>query len=281
VGILYVVATPIGNLQDVTLRAIDVLSKVSLIVAEDTRQTRKLLQSHGIRGKLISFNEHNQSRRLPSLLKALDEADIAIVADAGTPGISDPGRALVERAHLAGHRVVPVPGASAVTAALSVSGLDANSYVFLGFLPRRKGERRALLQKVSLLGFTLVLFEAPHRLRETMRDLLEILGNRRCLLAREITKLHEEVRLVDLASLSQEYETRPPLGEFTLVIEGGREPKDLGKDLRSIEERLRGLMDRGISPRDAVRLVARETGIRRQEVLRMWIRMQEGAPGRP
>lgn len=278
-GTLYVVATPIGNLQDITIRALEVLAKVDLIAAEDTRQTRKLFQSQGIKGRLISFTEHNQAQRIPRLLKALQVGDVALVSDAGTPGVSDPGRALVEQAHLAGHRVVPIPGPSAVVAALSVSGLDASKYVFLGFLPRRRAERRALVQKVSALGFSIVIFEAPHRLPETLRDLVEVLGNRRCLLAREITKLHEEIRLVDLETLEQEYAQRKPLGEFTLVIEGAREERVPTLKPAEIEERLKTLIDAGTSPRDAIKLVAKEAGLRRQEVVRVWQAMQRGSAG--
>ncbi len=273
-GTLYVVATPIGNLNDITLRALEVLSKVGLIAAEDTRQTRKLLSSHGVRAKLVSFNEHNQARRLPALVRALEEGDIALVSDAGTPGISDPGRTLVERAHLEGHRVVPIPGPSAAVAALSASGLDASSYVFLGFLPRRRSDRRELIRRAAGLGLTLLLFEAPHRLKETLDDLLEVLGDRRCLMARELTKVHEEVRLTDLAALRREFEAREALGEITLVIEGAPPARAAEPELSALEEKLRLLATAGLSPRDAVRLVAELTGARRRDVVRVWHAMQ-------
>ncbi len=269
-GILYVVATPIGNLKDVTFRALQVLSQVKVVAAEDTRRTLKLLTHYGIRAQLVSFNEHNERSRLPYLLKVLEEGDIALVSDAGTPGVSDPGRSLVHEAHRRGHRVVPVPGPSAAVAALSVSGLQADRFVFLGYLPRKRKDRHELLEIVEQLPLTLVLFEAPHRLRNTLRELAEKLGNRQCLLARELTKMHEEVRLTALQTLAEEFETREAVGEFTLVIEGLRRREARKVTDEVLAQKLKELVAEGLSPRDAIAKVAKEFCLKKREVLRTW-----------
>ncbi|HLA18725.1 MAG TPA: 16S rRNA (cytidine(1402)-2'-O)-methyltransferase [Dehalococcoidia bacterium] len=190
---LYVVATPIGNLEDVTLRALRVLREVSLIAAEDTRTTRKLLAAHGIRQRLVSYNDHNKAVRIPRLLHALREGDVALVSEGGTPVISDPGLDLVAAAVDAGFAVTPVPGPSAVTAALAVCGLASRQFTYLGFLPRRAGERRRLLAALRDDPRTLVAFESPHRLRASLTALRDALGDRRVAVCRELTKRFEEV----------------------------------------------------------------------------------------
>ncbi len=216
---LYVVATPIGNLEDLSERALRVLREVRLIAAEDTRTTRKILARHGIATPLVSFHEHNKASRLPALLDALAESDVALVSDAGTPLVSDPGYELVVEAVRRGYRVSPVPGPSAVTAALAVAGLPADQFVFLGFLPRDKKARTRLLTEVARQPRTIVAFEAPHRLRASLADVVQALGDRRMAVCRELTKLYEEVfRGTPREAL--EHFTQPR-GEFTLVIEGG------------------------------------------------------------
>ena len=191
---LYLVATPIGNLEDITLRALRVLGEVSLIAAEDTRTVRKLLSRHGIhRQRIVSYTERNRRARIPAILTALRDGDVALVSEAGTPAISDPGVHLVEAAAAAGYRVAPVPGPSALTAALAASGLPARQALYLGFLPRAAGRRRKLLRELADRTETLVIFEAPHRMKQTLIDLHDLLGDRRVAVCRELTKLYEEI----------------------------------------------------------------------------------------
>ncbi len=215
---LYVVATPIGNLEDVTLRALRVLRQVELIAAEDTRRTKHLLSKYEIKTPVTSYHEHNKRTKLPRLLRHLEQRDLALVSEAGMPGISDPGYELVAAAIERGIKVIPIPGPSAITAALSVSGLPTRQFIYLGFLPRKKGERRRLLQQLEDMPRTLVAFESPHRLRATLEDLRDVLGERRLAIGRELTKLHEEV-FYGTPSEALQYFPQPR-GEFTLVIEG-------------------------------------------------------------
>ncbi len=215
---LYVVATPIGNLEDITLRALRVLREVDLIAAEDTRRTLRLLNHYNIKKPLISYHEHNKLARIPEILKILEEKDVALVSDAGVPGVSDPGRELVAAALEAGFKVVPIPGPSAIPTALSVSGLPADQFLFLGYLPRKRSERRKLLSSVAEEERTLVAFEAPHRLRESLSDILEVLGDREIAVCRELTKLHEEIFRGKVSEALERF--REPLGEFTLVLAG-------------------------------------------------------------
>ena len=219
-GTLYVVATPIGNLGDVTLRALETLRSVRLIAAEDTRHTRALLSHFEIRTPLTSYHHHNRAQRLPRLLTELARGDLALVADAGTPAISDPGQELVAAAAAAGHQVVAVPGPSSVAAALSVAGLDAVPFHFLGFLPRRAPERRRVLAQAATWPGALVLFEAPHRLRALLSDLLTTLGDRRVAVCGELTKLYEQVYRAPLSEAMAHFERAAPRGEYTLVVAG-------------------------------------------------------------
>ena len=209
-GSLYLVATPIGNLEDVTLRALRILAEVPLIAAEDTRTIRKLLTHHGIRRpKLLSYTERNRRLRTPAILAALQEGDVALVSEAGMPSISDPGVHLVEAAVEAGYRVVPLPGPSALTAALAASGLPTRQFHYVGFPPRRPGLRRRLFSEFIDKPETLVLFEAPHRLRATLSDLLETLGDRRVAVCRELTKLHEEIYRGPLSQAIEHFQQPP------------------------------------------------------------------------
>lgn len=267
-GILYVVATPIGNLEDVTLRALRVLSEVDLIAAEDTRVTRKLLARHGIRTPVTSYHEHNRAKKLPSLLSALEAGDVALVSDAGAPGVSDPGAGLVNAAAEAGRPVVPVPGPSAVTSALSVSGLPADRFVGLGFLPRRRADRVRLLKPLASETRTIVAFETPHRLRSALEDIHATLGDRRITVCREMTKLYEEVFRGTVSDALAHFET--PRGEFTLVIEGcsDSQPNDVTEDVR---ESLAELRSQGLGTREAVARVVEETGVSRRQAYRIWL----------
>ena len=216
--VLYVIATPIGNLEDISLRALRLLQEVKLIAAEDTRTTRHLLNAHNIKTPLTSYHEHSKRAKLDYLLNYLDKEDIALVSEAGMPGLSDPGYELIVAAIERGISVVPIPGASAVTTALVVSGLPTDQFLYLGFLPRRKGQRQRLLNSIVDEPRTIVAFETPHRLREALSDTERILGNRRLSVCRELTKVHEEI-FRGRVSQAREYFAEPR-GEFSLVIEG-------------------------------------------------------------
>ena len=216
---LYVVATPIGNLEDVTARAVRILGEVSAIAAEDTRITSRLLARHGIRKPLISYRAPVERRGLPRVMSALDEGDVALVSDAGSPTLSDPGQALVEAAWAHGHTVVPIPGASAITAALSVAGYGGPGFTFLGYLPRKPGEMRRLLAGIAADRRPAVAFESPYRVRQSLALVAEVLPDRHLTVARELTKLHEQV-LRGLAAEVLAALGDPPRGEFTLVISG-------------------------------------------------------------
>ncbi|MFC1911492.1 16S rRNA (cytidine(1402)-2'-O)-methyltransferase [Chloroflexota bacterium] len=216
--ILYVVATPIGNLEDTSVRALRILREVGLIAAEDTRKTRRLLNAYDIDTPLTSYHEHSKKAKLDHLLAHLEREDLALVSEAGMPGLSDPGYDLVVSAIDRGIFVVPVPGPSAVITALVVSGLPTDQFVFVGFLPRRKGQRQRLLSSISDESRTIVAFEAPHRLREALTDIGEILGDRRIAVCRELTKVHEEIFRGRVSQAREHF--AQPRGEFSLVIEG-------------------------------------------------------------
>ena len=216
--VLYVIATPIGNLEDISLRALRLLKEVKLIAAEDTRTTRHLLNAHNIKTPLTSYHEHSKRAKLDYLLNYLEKEDLALVSEAGMPGLSDPGYELIVAAIERGISVVPIPGASAVITALVVSGLPTDQFLYLGFLPRRKGQRQRLLNSIIDEPRTIVAFETPHRLREALSDIEGILGNRRLSVCRELTKVHEEI-FRGRVSQAREYFAEPR-GEFSLVIEG-------------------------------------------------------------
>ena len=216
--ILYVVATPIGNLEDISLRALRVLNDVKLIAAEDTRKTRRLLTAYNIETPLTSYHEHSRRAKLGYLLRYLEKEDLALVSEAGVPGLSDPGYDLIVTAIERGMRVVPVPGPSAVTTALVVSGLATDQFVYVGFLPRRKGQRQRLISSMCDEPRSIVAFEAPHRLREALTDIEEILGDRRVSVCRELTKAHEEIFRGRVSQAMEHF--AEPRGEFSLVVEG-------------------------------------------------------------
>ena len=216
--VLYIVATPIGNLEDVTLRALRVLGEVGLIAAEDTRTTRRLLTKHGIRARLVSYHQYSDPARVRGLMDTLKTQDIALVSDAGTPGISDPGYSLVRAAIQQGYPVIAVPGPSAVVAALAVSGLPTDQFVYLGFLPRRATERRRLLASLVTEARTVVAFESPHRIQKTLQDLAQVLGQRPLAVCRELTKMYEEVFRGNAGEALAHFVK--PRGEFTLVLGG-------------------------------------------------------------
>ena len=267
-GTLYVVATPIGNLEDMTLRAVRVLREAGLIAAEDTRTTRVVLRQFGITTRLVSYNEHNMRRRTPELLSALETGDVALVSEAGTPGVSDPGHELIASAIAAGIPVVPIPGPSAVITALVASGLPMRQFTFLGFLPRRAGERRRALSAAVREPRTIVFFESPHRLRATLEAIGETFGGRRFAVCRELTKTFEEVfRGTASEALAHFLE---PRGEFTIVVEGATPGAELASEseVRAELDRLRAA---GASVKDAVAAVAAGFGSPKREVYRLWL----------
>jgi 16S rRNA (cytidine1402-2'-O)-methyltransferase len=282
-GTLYIVATPIGNLEDISLRALRVLREAALVAAEDTRRTRKLLAHHRIPARLVSLREHNERARAPVLVRRLlDGESIALVSDAGTPGLSDPGALLVRAAADAGVPVVPVPGASAVLAALVTSGLPAEPVTFFGFLPAGRTDRRRALSSMRGLPHTLVLFEAPHRLRGTLDDLLEAFGDRRIAVARELTKMHEEVYRATLSETVEHFSAHLPRGEFTLVIEGATsgaaaEDADAGAARETARSVLTRASAEGCSTQESVRRAAEASGLRRNEVYRLWLAIKQEA----
>jgi 16S rRNA (cytidine1402-2'-O)-methyltransferase len=220
VGTLYVVATPIGNLDDITLRALHILESVPLIAAEDTRHTLKLLTHFGLRRPMVSLHAQNERRQLHNIIDRLAQHDIALVSDAGTPALSDPGVRVVSAAVEAGYPVVPVPGPSAVLAALVGSGLPTHQFTFLGFLPRKRGELERTLKEAGEGGRTFVFFESPHRVLKTLAIIAATLGPRSLVVAREITKLHEEFLRGTPATLLEHFEKAPPRGELTVVVAG-------------------------------------------------------------
>lgn len=218
-GTLYVVATPIGNLEDISARALRVLGEVDLIAAEDTRTTRKLLTRHDLHARMVSLFDANVRRRIPQLLAELDEGkSIALVSEAGTPLISDPGAQLVRAATEAGHTVTPIPGPTAIAALLSVAGLPADKFTFLGFLPRKAGQRRRMIEAISEQEWPTVFYESPHRIIATLEALREVLGDRETVIGREMTKLHEEIFRGTLSEAIEHFQK--PRGEFTIAVVG-------------------------------------------------------------
>lgn len=270
-GILYIVGTPIGNLEDLSLRARRVLNEVSTIASEDTRTTRKLLQRHAIHTHIVSYFEGNHKQRVPYLMQQLVQGDVALVSEAGVPGIRDPGLELVRAALDEGHNVIPIPGPSAITTALSVSGLPAEEFLFLGFLPSKKTQRRRVLEEVSLEPRTLVLFETPHRLNESLEDLAHALGaNRRVAACRELTKLHEEVYRGTISGARSHFVS--PRGEFTLVVEGTTDTGGMDEArIEDIREDLRQLKRSDMPVKEAMVWMARQHGLSRRQVYRMWL----------
>lgn len=268
---LYVVATPLGNLGDLTARAAEVLRTVAVVAAEDTRHTRGLLEHIGAAPQLLSFHAHSPERRLASLLEILEGGrDVALVSDAGTPLISDPGVELVEAVRARGIPVVPIPGPSAVATALSVAGLGGDRYLFLGFLPRKGTERRRLLDRAVAEEWPVVFFEAPPRVAALLTDLVERAGGeRRAAVARELTKLHEEVRVGSLAELAAAYAETAPRGEVTIVLAGAGKPAEPPDRSGEASELARSLLAGGMTRREVVREVTDRLALPRNDVYRM------------
>jgi 16S rRNA (cytidine1402-2'-O)-methyltransferase len=283
-GCLYLVGTPIGNLEDITLRALRILKEVDQIACEDTRQTQKLLTHYEIRKPLVSYHEHNELTRAPELVMALEQgAKIALVSDAGTPLVSDPGHRLVTLCLRHRIPVVPIPGPSALLASLSASGLGSEEFLFVGFLPARSGERRRALERLRIEDRTVILYEAPHRIAECVADAREILGDRPACLAREVTKLHEEFRRGKLSQIAASLAERPARGEITLLIGPAEtsEARSHTDSAQSLAARVEELMHQAkLDRRDALKLAAKEHGLTRRAAYDEMLR-QRPSPAHP
>ncbi|MEP6920558.1 MAG: 16S rRNA (cytidine(1402)-2'-O)-methyltransferase [bacterium] len=273
-GSLYVVATPIGNLEDLSQRALRILAEVGLIACEDTRHTRKLLNHYSITTKTVSYHEHNEREQATKLLDVVRSGtDVAIVSDAGTPGISDPGFRVVRLALEEGLRVIPIPGATALISALVASGLPSDEFFFGGFLPARSGQRRARLLEVATIPSTLIFYEAPHRIAAALQDARDVLGEREAVVARELTKLHEEIHRGRLSELATQFTEMigEPRGEMVLVIDRQviKTSDEDNKSGQSVASLVAGFEAEGLEPRAALKKAARELGISRDEAYRL------------
>ncbi len=269
---LYIIATPIGNLEDISLRALRLLREVKLIAAEDTRKTRRLLNAYEIKTPMTSYYEHNKLTKLEHILDCLKSGDVALVSEAGMPGISDPGYELIAAASRQNITVVPVPGPSAVTTALAVSGLPTDRFTYIGFLPNKASARRRTLESIAGEPGTIVILEAPHRISAALEDILTTLGDRRIAVCRELTKLHEEVYRGTVSEAIKHFTA--PRGEFTLVIEG-RGTRNKPELTESVERQLHQMYLAGATVKEAVAAVAGETGLPRKELYQTWLRLDK------
>lgn len=275
-GTLYIVATPIGNLEDITLRGLRILKEADLIAAEDTRHTRILLDHYGIRTSLTSYHEHNERAKAQELVGRLEKgANIALVSDAGTPAISDPGFRLVVTAIEAGVRVVPIPGASALTAVLSASGLPTDRFAFEGFLPAKQQQRRARLQALCRETKTLVFYEAPHRLRECLDDIREVLGDRETALAREVSKVHEEFLRGPVSQILRQIADRAIKGELTLVVAGWDQQATTA--LEQVKQEASALAAQGMRVKEIAEVLGKKYGYSKKVIYRIALDQKKSA----
>lgn len=271
-GTLYLVATPIGNLGDITYRAVEILRTVDLIACEDTRRSGILLKHLNIKNRLISYHEHNELQRSEELIKLIQSGrSVAIISDAGTPGISDPSFRIIEKAHEIGASVIPIPGAAAFVSAAVVSGLPTDSIFFGGFLPSRKGERRKRLAEISNIPATILFYEAPHRVGKSLLDCFEILGNRKCAVVRELTKIHEEIIRGDLETLSARFAKEKLRGEIVLVIARSTTGAKILPGSLSLPERVNELESENIDRKSALKIAAKEFGLSKSEAYRQMV----------
>jgi 16S rRNA (cytidine1402-2'-O)-methyltransferase len=281
-GCLYLVGTPIGNLEDMTFRAVRILKEVDQIACEDTRHSLKLLNHYNIQKPLVSYHEHNEMTRAPELVFAMEQgAKVALVSDAGMPLVSDPGHRLVTLCLRHKIPVIPVPGPSALLAALSASGLPNEEFLFVGFLPARSGERKRALERLRIEDRTIIFYESPHRIEETLLEAREILGDRPACLAREVTKLHEEFRRGSLSAISASLQERPVRGEITLLIGAGAaaDSRSAGASSTTLVERVEELMQQAkLDRKDALKLAAKERGITRRAAYDQLIEMKPRKP---
>jgi 16S rRNA (cytidine1402-2'-O)-methyltransferase len=273
-GVLYIVATPIGNLEDITLRALRVLKEVALIAAEDTRRTQALLSRYDLRTPLTSYHEHNERTKAPALVGRLARGEsIALVSDAGTPAISDPGYRLVVAAVAAGIQVTPIPGPSALIAALSAAALPSDRFIFEGFLPARKTERRARLQDLRSERRTLIFYEAPHRVADLLRDIFDVLGDREITVAREVSKVHEEFLRGRAGELVRRLAGREVKGELTLVVDGSREEPEVSQ--AQLEREIAALRSKGMRVKQIAEVLGEKFGYPKREIYRLALRLDE------
>ncbi len=276
-GTLFVVGTPIGNLRDITLRALDVLRSVDLIAAEDTRVTRKLLGHYDIHTPLTSYFEHNKLQKQDVILRALEKGDVALVSDAGMPGINDPGYELIRAVIQAGYPLRVVPGPSAPIAALVISGLPTDAFLYLGYVPRRPGERRRLFRDLLEDSATLIFLEVPHRLRESLQDALDIFGpQRQGAVARELTKAHEEIVRGTLEEIHAHFQATPPRGEIVLLLEGARKRASRESvDEKTVRRLVQALVENGIPPSQAARIAARALNVPKRKAYELLVETPE------
>lgn len=268
-GKLYIIATPIGNLEDITLRALRILKEVDIIAAEDTRQTLKLLNYYEISKHLISYHRHNEETKSNYLIEKLKEGqNIGLVSDAGTPGISDPGEEVIKKAIEEGIEVIPIPGACAMINALIASGLDTREFSFLGFLPLNKKLRKEKLEEINFCTKTVILYEAPHKMKATLKDLKNYIGERRIVLARELTKIHEEFVRKPIEELLQEIDNLK--GEMILIIEAGEHKEEILEEI-SVEEQYSIYEKQGLAKNEIIKKIAKERKTNKNEIYQMFI----------
>jgi 16S rRNA (cytidine1402-2'-O)-methyltransferase len=277
-GILYLVATPIGNLEDISARAIRILKEVDIIAAEDTRQTRKLLSHYSIHTRIMSYHEHNKLTKIDPILNTLRGGDVALVSDAGTPALNDPGYELIIACLEAGHQVSPIPGASAPIAALVASGLPTDAFLYLGYLPSKSKARQTLLLSIQQQPYTLIFLETPHRLLSAMKDIELVLGKRQIAVARELTKLHEEIFRGSVSEAIQYFKETPPRGEITLIINGKSEKAGKWSEEQIIEA-IQFALDCAEQPSMIARNIAKQSGWKRSEVYPLITRIQDSKIG--
>ena len=281
-GILYICGTPIGNLEDITLRALKILKKVKLIAAEDTRHTKKLLNHYQINTKITSYYEYNKFRKAPHLVEILKNGqDIALVSDAGMPGISDPGYVLINLALKNNIKIIPIPGISALITALVVSGLPTDKFVFEGFLPRKIKERKRYFKSIENEERTAIFYETPHRLKRALKDMLVVWGERKIVIARELTKMYEEIIRGKLSQVLTEISTKEIKGEITLVVQGGIKKKgidtiDFLKDECIMEEYLKKLKNQGYSNKDIIKIAQEKLNIPKNLIYKKLLEMKKG-----
>ena len=266
---LYIVATPIGNLEDITLRALQTLRGVKLIAAEDTRKTKRLLARYDIETPMTSYHEHNKWTKLEYILSCLEDRNVALVSNAGMPGMSDPGYELIVAASQRDIPVIPIPGPSVVTTALVVSGLPTDKFIYLGFLPRKSNGRQRLLESMVAETGTIVALESPHRLLAALDDMLLVLGDRKVAICRELTKIHEEIFRGRISQAIEHF--TEPRGEFCLIIEG-RSVREKSQLTPEIKQQLRNMRQSGLTAKEAIARVAEETGLPKKRLYRAWLR---------
>ena len=280
IGILYICGTPIGNLEDITLRVLKILKEVNLIAAEDTRHTLKLLNHYQINTKITSYHEYNKYKKAPYLVEILKNSqDIALVSDAGMPGISDPGYVLINLALKNNIKIIPVPGVSALITALVVSGLPTDKFVFEGFLPRKIKERKRYFKSIENEERTIIFYETPHRLKRALKDMLEILGDRKVVLARELTKFYEEIIRGKLSQIISKIDSKEIKGEITLIVQGGIGKKennsiDFLKDECIIEEYLKKLKNQGYSNKEIIKITQEKLNIPKNLIYKKLLKMK-------